>query len=314
MANGRLNLADGQLPPFTPSPFSLLNTATELGELGRTWTQGLTWEPLCADAATTYSVCLVLIRDPGTPTEPTNEDIPEPPEKAETAFFEIRGATPFMAHSEIDCSPQSGSARIKARAEQALIRAEARIVEAAFWTGQAANQAVVWPHLAATSELVEDTPGGATLQEAADVVTDSPVPITTALSELEAALGTCYDGVGTIHVPAGLVPYLAANDLITVRGGQMFTTLGNKVAAGRGYPGTGPDGTATPGTSWMFATGEVFYKRGEVQPLGDRDESFDRQRNTIKAIAERPYVFGWDCCLLAAQIDLAASDPGGGGS
>jgi hypothetical protein len=52
---------------------------------------------------------------------------------------------------------------------------------------------------------------------------------------------------------------------------------------------------------WIFATGEVFYRRGDIwQPTSV--ESFNRGNNTVRAMAERTYVLGWDCCLFAVPV------------
>jgi hypothetical protein len=302
VANGRLLLGDDQIP-FTPALYGLLDTATELPELDRHWQQGFTWEPLCASGFSTYAQCLVVVDSSDVPS---SEDVPEPPEKEASTDWSVRGATPFAAVAEVDCSPASGPERIRARANQALIRSEGRTVEAAFWTGLAGGQGVVWPHLAAASDLTEPGAGGALLQPAVDVLNSgAATELVTGLALLESALGDCYDGVGTIHVPRVLVPIMSWLSLITTRAGQITTQLGTKVAAGRGYPGTSPTGTdgGDSGVQWIYATGEVFYRRGEVfQPT--TVESFDRSRNTVRAVAERPYVIGWDCCLLGIPIAI----------
>jgi hypothetical protein len=295
---------------FTPAPFGLLDTAAELGELPPHWQQGLTWEPICAEGFTTYARCLVVVESSDVPVGgdvPADEGGPaEPPAKEASTFNEIRGATPFAAGVEIDCSPVAGVERIRARATEALTRAEARQVEEAFWTGQAASQQVVWPHLAASTALVEPGAGGAELQPAATVLNGGvATDVVSAIGLLESALGDCYDGIGTLHVPRVLVPHMADRSQITVRGGAVTTTLGTKVAAGRGYPGTGPEGQngGDTGVQWIYATGSVFYKRGDIwSPTAV--ESFDRARNTVRAMAERAYVFGWDCCLLAVPVAI----------
>jgi hypothetical protein len=161
----------------------------------------------------------------------------------------------------------------------------------------------VFPHLAANAVLREPEAGGATLQEAATVVATALNPVD-ALSELEGAIGACYDGVATIHAPRKLLPRLAAQGVVKAQGGLITTILGTKVVAGRGYPGTGPTGADVADQSWMYATGEVFYRRGDVVQPTDR-ESFDRARNTMKALAERTYVIGWDCCVLTVPVSIA---------
>lgn len=314
MANGRLILPEAQLQAlFTPAQYGLLDTATELPELPPHWQQGLTWEPLCADGTTTYARCLVVVRGGSDEEEiPVGPDVPaeeggpaDPEDKAATFDHQVSGATPFAAVVEVDCSPTAGPDRIRRMAGEALTRSEGRIVEEAFWTGQAAGAEVVWPHLAADTPLIEPDAGGAVLQPAAEVLNGGvATDIVSAFGWIESALGQCYDGVGTLHVPRVLIPHADNHNLIETRAGLMTTSLGTKVSAGRGYPGTGPDGTdgGTTGVQWIYATGEVFYKRGDAwQP--SVVESFDRARNTIRAIAERTYVFGWDdCCLLAIPV------------
>lgn len=306
MANGRLNLTEGQTQPlFTPALYGLLDTASELPQLPPHWQQGLTWEPLCPDSFATWSECLVRLAESDVPVRPadTEPDPTLPTPKDESTFHRIHGALPFTAVAEVHCSPTAGPEQIRRMASQALIRSEQRQVESVFWTGDAAGQQVVWPHLASDIDLVEPEAGGAVLQETATVVAANALPAKIALAQLETALGACYDGIGTIHMPYGLLNYFAAEDLITTQAGLARTKLGNKIVAGRGYPGTGPSGGTDPDVNWIFATGSVFYKRGEIfQP--DTVQSLDRQRNTVKAQAERTYVIGWDCCLLAIQVDL----------
>jgi hypothetical protein len=88
----------------------------------------------------------------------------------------------------------------------------------------------------------------------------------------------------------------------------MTTKNGNKVAIGGGYPGSGPDGAPrAANTTWLYATGNVFGYRSNVRVRAPQGaESIDRSNNTIKMIAERTYVLGWDCCHFAVQAFLGA--------
>ena len=125
-----------------------------------------------------------------------------------------------------------------------------------------------------------------------------------ALGELEADLADCYSGQGIIHVPRVALPTLAAWNLVEERDGRLYTTAGNLVVVGGGYTGSGPDGSApAAGTAWIYATGAVFGYRGDVQVTSPRD-SIDRSANTMRMIAERTYVLGFECCHLAAHIVL----------
>lgn len=97
------------------------------------------------------------------------------------------------------------------------------------------------------------------------------------------------------------VKFIADHNLITTRSGTMYTPVGSKVVIGD-YPGTGPDGSTTEGATWMYATGEVFFARDREPTRFRPAESFDRDVNTLSMIAERTYVIGWDCCLMAIPI------------
>src|SRR5690606_10978789 len=109
-------------------------------------------------------------------------------------------------------------------------------------------------------------------------------------------------GVQTCALPISAVlgPALQEHNLVTRQGEALFTLNGNRVALGSGYPGAAPDGTVEPGVAWVYATGAMFYYRSYV--VVTRVDSIDRSKNTIEAMAERHYVIGWDCCLLAAPI------------
>lgn len=256
---------------------------------------GITWEPLCPEASGTYDPCTAVVDNAG-----AAEPAPAPPEKSATTEWQIRGATAFTAYSRIDCSPVGQWDQLSDVNRQALIRSESRFVETAFWSGVAGGQTTVFPHLAANAEVSD---GEDLLQPAATVVETTPQTIAVGLGMLEDAMRDCYPGVATIHMPIRLAALAAEAHLIAARSGVMYTTtIGSKVVIGD-YPGTGPDGTAADGVTWMYATGEVFFARDQ-QPTGFRAvESFDRDVNTLEMLAERTYVIGWDCCLLAMPID-----------
>jgi hypothetical protein len=86
--------------------------------------------------------------------------------------------------------------------------------------------------------------------------------------------------------------------------GPLRTLAGNLVVPGVGYTGSSPAGTAAAaGTAWIYATGAVFAYRSEVfaRPF---PSTFDRSENTVKYLASRTYLFGFDCCHLAALVNL----------
>ncbi len=278
-------------PAFTQLPYGLWDNTQARTPGNPHWQQGITWIERCPDGATTYDECLT-VTGTGAP--------PAPAAKTDNVDQTFRGATPFTIFTEFDCSPV-GLNDATSVAEDALARIEPYQVEAAFWTGTAGAQSVVFPHLAADAEVLDAQdivlqPAATTCVTGADAAH--------ALGALEDCLADCYAGQGVIHVPRAVLPTLAAWNLVTERDGRLYTSAGNLVVVGGGYTGSGPDGSApAAGTGWIFATGQVFGYRSDVFVTQPRD-SIDRAANTLRMIAERTYVLGFECCLLAAHFDL----------
>lgn len=252
---------------------------------------GLQWQASCPDADGTYGECTNL------------EGVPLPAAKGETWDWETRGATPVTIYSRADCAPVGEWDRLSPRNQQALIRSEERELERILWTGETeegSGTVSTFPHLAHDGAVLFD--GEDLMQPNPEIVTAIPQTIEVGIGMLEDAMRDCYPGVATLHVPIRLGSLMAESFLLAPRGGTMFTSsVGSKVILGN-YPGTSPDGTETPGVTWVFATGEVFYQREATPHTFRAVESFDRNVNTLSMIAERTYVIGWDCCLMAIPI------------
>jgi hypothetical protein len=295
-------------PSFTPLPFGLL-TATEWPVAGDShWQNGITYAPTCSNSVTgmgntTYGTnCIAVTGSGGAP--------PSPAPLSNTVSRIIRGATSFITYAEFDCATV-GNLAAQEDAERSLSAVEPWQVEKAFWTGVAGGQTVVFPHLAANAQVLD--PDGILLQTAAVNVTGAGsigvsgdlLNIDMAIGLLEGALANCYDGVGVIHVPQMALPTMDAWGLVKTQGPAMKTLAGNKVSVGAGYPGTGPDGSTRAGNSvWIYATGNVFGFRSDVRVRSNGAAAIERSTNTIRMIAERTYVLGWDCCHFAVQAVL----------
>jgi hypothetical protein len=279
-------------PGFTLLPYGLWDAVEQRNPGDPHWQNGVTWVERCPTGDTTYDECLAVTGTGGPP--------PEPPLKTDNVAQQFRGATPFTVVAEFDCTP-IGLGDATTVAENALARVEQQQVEEAFWTGVAGGQEVVFPHLAADAEVLD----------ANDIVLQMPAVVCSeaqdaahALGLLEECLAQCYAGRGLIHVSPVALDTLAAWNLVVDRGGQLQTVRGNRVVVGGGYPGTAPDGTLpAAGTTWIYATGSAFGYRSRVR-LTSPQESLDRATNTLRMIAERTYVIGFECCLLAAQLTL----------
>lgn len=197
-------------------------------------------------------------------------------------------ATQFTVYGHHTCSLIGNSLAAAADLAAAhLMSREEQRVEQAFWTGDLDNV----PALQAGA-AVDDVTVGAV---------DS---IAVGLGQLEQYLATSYGNLGVIHMTRATALAAIAGDLVTSSGGRLFTVLGTPVAAGGGYPGTGPAGQpAADGTAWMFATPAVFGYRSEVfAPSDENGVILDRLQNNLYAIAERSYLLGFDPCGVAASL------------
>lgn len=125
------------------------------------------------------------------------------------------------------------------------------------------------------------------------------------LALLEQALADCGCGSkGTIHATRGVASALG----IKGKDNVLVTNLGNLVVAGVGYSGTGPDGTPAPaGSAWMYATGPITVRVGEVSVVQDKvSQSIDIKNNTAKYIVSQPAAITWNsCCHAAVLVDLS---------
>ena len=121
---------------------------------------------------------------------------------------------------------------------------------------------------------------------------------------LENWLATNYGSVGVIHMTRQAAVIGLAREVLVTSGGRLTTQLGTPVAAGSGYPGTGPAGqAAAASTSWIFATPALFGYRSEVFDSSDRSgDLFDRSLNNLYAVAERSFLLGFDPCGVAAAL------------
>ena len=284
-------------PLVTPRPYGLLSVVqTPLDDIDKIhWQMGVEFQADPCDAAeTTLDPCPSA--GSGYPKPATADGLP------------ARGAQSFTVYASLPCSPVGGYwDEAKARITAHLTNGEARAVEETFWTGTISSPVtgVVYPHLAADAEVESDGLSPVLLQTAATVLVTGVVDVVEGIGLLEAALGSCFGGVGVIHAPLATLTHMAANHIVTTRGGKAYTPSDTPVAFGAGYPGTSPAG-ATPDTGnvWLYATGPVMMRRSEINIRADQKQSLDRNVNTLTMIAERTYNLSWDCCHFAVQVSL----------
>jgi hypothetical protein len=290
-------------PPALPEPYGLLTVADVRDSSDPHWRAGIQWQDICGTGGTTFEYCVT--------SSPYVTGAP--PTKTSNATRTLWGATPFTVYAEVDCSPPGFWDDSENLVRQAMERVEGWQVERAFWTGVSGGVAnSVLPHLASTVQLTDPVAGGngaVTLQLVATPVTGGGIPLAPgiALGALEQALGDCYKGQGVIHIPPLLIPILAGGGYLRQVGGRLMTWNGNMVAAGAGYPGTGPDGsTPALGHAWMYATGPVFAYRGPITAVGEAGARLIRSTNAVQVRVERTYLLGYDCCLQAVLVSPTA--------
>lgn len=170
-------------------------------------------------------------------------------------------------------------------------REEAR-VEQAIWTGDLGNV----PSLAKSSGI--DT-------------NSTAASIRRGIADVENRLGKLYGSQGVLHMTREVALLAIARSVLDVSHGRLVTELGTPVAAGAGYPGSGPNNTAAgAGKSWVFGSGSLLGYRSDIETSSNRPgDLVDQQHNNIYAIAERSYLIGWENCgLVAALVDLTTAD------
>jgi hypothetical protein len=285
------------LPPSTtPAPYGLLSAVDLRSPSDSHWRLGTTWQDMCPQGGSVLETCY-----PSAPAV-TGTSF----RTSSTASRTNWGATAFTIYVEIDCSAPAFWDDKEAYVRAAFERVEEWQLERIFWTGTAGgvpNAAL--PHLASNAAVIEQGSGyTTTLQLAASPVTGVALAPPVALGLLEDALGDCLLGVqGVIHVSNDIASTLAHEGLLMRDGPRLRTWNGNLVVVGNGYPRTGADGSDPGiGYGWMFGTGPIFAYRSDVTVLLQNNSAITRSDNTVRATAERTYLLGYDCCLVAALV------------
>lgn len=250
-------------------PFGLFSTFTFRPDTSGRWENGGQFETISCDPAGGRS----LDCDP--------EDVVGLPKDLDPNF-DSGEADPFAVYGHFTCNPMNWTGdEIRDRAVAHLEAREESRVEQAFWTGDLGNT----PSLAGATALN----GGAAVKP------------NVGIGLLEAWIAKEYGSLGVIH----MTRYLATvYDDLKEKGGILRTALGTPVAAGGGYPGTGPAGQV-PGAlqSWAYVSPALFGYRSEIIfPSSRPFDGLDRGTNVVAALAERTYLLGFDPCGVAAVL------------
>lgn len=271
-----------------PAPYGLLNSKTLVDERAR-WEGGFEQESeACNTRIRLLDICMTSVT--ASAVDPVGD----------RSLGEYR---PFAVQTTVKCSTFGFKAHdYEKHAVRALEASQGKGVELEFWEGRLAQ--------AATAEAPTDPNPNRYLASntAVDVTptAGTPIKVRYGLALLEGALAdTGHGGPGFIHATREVASTLPVKD--KDNDGVLTTTLGNYVVAGVGYTGTGPDGTMPSSGVWMYATGPVMVRLGEVSVTPDNfEQSVDSSVNTIEASAERPAAVVWDGCThFAVLVDLS---------
>lgn len=136
---------------------------------------------------------------------------------------------------------------------------------------------------------------------AATELNSTAVALCDGIGQLDAWIGTNYDGRGVLHVPRG-VPACTKN--VSRQGSHLETLVGNSVAAGAGYLGKSKSG-ADPdaGEFWLFATGAVAVRQSPDVVSGD-GAVMGRRVNQRVIVAERQYTVYWEAGVAAVLVKV----------
>lgn len=205
--------------------------------------------------------------------------------------------TPFVVRAFDECSAMSFQLRdYAARARRQLESVESYQIAAELWGGS----------LGLGQRSLTDL--------ASDRLTSAAATPVAAVACLEAGLATCGGAQGMVHVPAQLLPYLAAEGVVRRDGNVWVTPMGHLVVADAGYDGTGPGGLAVSSTQYAYATSMIYVGMGEVMVTPDTiAEAMDRSVNLVTFEASRLASWVWDeCCHFAAEVNVPVCAFGGG--
>lgn len=288
MANGAGNTRQRiEAPPVTPSPFGLFSAATVQDTSGteeNRWIHaGITWEPAhCGPAYTTVAACLDAEGDdPEDPTAKTITDGIDAVEGAAFAAYHLHRCT--LPGHQWDTVGRD-------RAADALRLGEQRAAE----------------------QVMMDRMAIAAAGTDGIVLNSDPQHVVDAIGRLERYLGANYGGVGVLHMDPLVATLAESYNLLQTTGTRKQTRAATTtVAVGGGYgaglvPSLEGGSPATGGVSWVYATGQVLVRRAATEVIQSAAGSL--RTNQYVALAERPYVLGWEC--VTAAIAVAGSYAG----
>lgn len=277
-------------PRLEPSKFGLLSVAhvTEHAASDEHWVGGFDFESDgCSLTANILDVCGADV---------DNNSVADGTGALRFVKYAPFGIEVIDACSAMGVLGQDRFAKVKRQLEAVTPKA----VEFELWTG---------------STAIENSNDNPYLAKSLGVVAIDANPISPriGLALLEEAIGECGAGLrGVVHMPRAVASILS--DYIYREEDETFghtiltTALGTPVAAGAGYPGTGPGSAAQVGDQyWMYATGPVAVHLGASEVVNETlGQGFDASLNDMIVKAVRPAAaYFYPCCHFAVKVDLS---------
>jgi hypothetical protein len=262
-----------------PSAVSLLASAPP-GPLEPGWAGGIAWRSETCPTWQGFNPCAELDEGP----EPGGDS--------------IEYNRPVAYRVEDTCSTRSGGPD-RDRLTRKASAIASFVVARELWTGALSDldkYAVIDP---ATGSWTDDTYANGRLASATADELTAESDILGALAELEQATREATAGQQVfLHVPIRLANRVAQN--LRRIGNELRTATDAIVVADAGYPGTGPAGI---GTTWMYGTGPVVVRLGEIDVIDTPASTVDRRANSQTFWASRLFAATFDpCAHFAIQV------------
>jgi hypothetical protein len=208
----------------------------------------------------------------------------------------VASSFPFAAYVGRACGALGQPLeRFETWARQLLVSNEQRLVEQAFWGGDAV--------LSSTGALIDASP----------VDLGAATSVKAGLAALEQWAAANLVTRGIVHARPRVAPYaggagLLARDqtLVGADDPRWTTHMGNMVVFGSGYSGTGPaDEAVTATTEHIAITGRVAIFQSPTIFVPRAQDVLNRGTNQVVMFAQREYSILIECGAAMIEITLA---------
>lgn len=249
-----------------PLPYGLFSVADPVDKNSGEWTNGVAWESVACSLDHGFY---------GGPCDnPTSKDIDA------TGHTDVT-LDPFTVYVHTECRAIGEYNRARDNAVARLNAVEERGVEAHLWASMIADPDFT---------DITPTPGTA-------------VPAKVGLALLEQAVPAGALGQPIIHADR-TVASLLSDGPVARHGAHLESEIGSLVSAGVGYGPDGPAGAPAAGTRWLLGTVGVLIHRGTMFAPGPQFVQTPLD-NTIRTLAERTFVAGYECKPFGVLVTVA---------